>query len=113
MSNKDHENPTYREKKIPERAIEWISNNLRRNPRKVEVYKRLCEKELIDLKTHTYCQVYYWVSKFASQQYVMNASNQLLSSLNFLKQPELISEGYKVVLYLENDFVRALGFLTI
>jgi len=24
-----HKHPTYREKKIPERAIEWISNNLR------------------------------------------------------------------------------------
>ena len=28
------------------------------------------------------------------------------------KQSELIDEGYKVLLYLENDFVRALGFLT-
>ena len=29
-----------------------------------------------------------------------------------MKQSELIDEGYKVLLYLENDFVRALGFLT-
>jgi len=29
-----------------------------------------------------------------------------------LKQSELIDEGYKVLLYLENDFVQALGFLT-
>jgi len=84
-----HERPTYRENKIPERAIEWISSNLRRNLRKVEVYKRLCEEQRIDPKIHTYCQIYYWVSKFASQQYVMNASNQLLSSLNFLKQTTL------------------------
>ena len=107
-----HELPTYRENKIPERAIEWISNNLRRNLRKIEIYKRLGEEQLIDPKTHTYYQIYYWVSKFASQQYVTNASNQLLSSLNILKQPVLIDEGYKVLLYLENDFVRALGFLT-
>ena len=43
-----HKRPTYREKKIPERAIEWISNNLRRNLRKIEIHKRLCEEELID-----------------------------------------------------------------
>ncbi|CAG8754577.1 8747_t:CDS:2, partial [Cetraspora pellucida] len=39
-------------------------------------------------------------------------SNQLLSSLNFLKQQELINEGFKVLLHIENDFVQALGFLT-
>ena len=56
--------------------------------------------------------MYYWASKFSAQQYVTNASNQLISSLNFLKQTELIDEGYKVMLYVETDFVRALGFLT-
>ena len=29
-----------------------------------------------------------------------------------MKQNELVDEGYKVIFYLENDFVRALGFLT-
>ena len=100
-------------KKSHEPAIEWISNNLRRNLRKVEVYKRLCEEELIDPKTHILPNLLLGIEiRFSAVQYVMNASNQLLSSLNFLKQPELISEGYKVVLYLENDFVQALGFLT-
>mgnify|MGYP006951232072 CR=1 FL=1 len=45
----------------------------------------------------------------SAQQYLTDASNQLLSPLN---QSELVDEGYKVVLYLENDFVHALGFLT-
>ena len=105
-----HEHPNYRENKLPERAIAWISKNL--NLRKVEVYKRLCDEQLIDSKVHTYRQVYYWASKFSAQQYLTNASNQLLSSLNFLKQNELVDEGYKVIFYLENDFVRTLGFLT-
>ena len=56
--------------------------------------------------------MYYWTLKFSAQHYLTDASNQLLSSLNFLRQSELVDEGYKVVLYLENDFVRALGFLT-
>jgi hypothetical protein len=105
-----HEHPTHRENKLPERAIAWILKNLKL--RKVEVYKRLCEERLIDSNIHTYRQVYYWASKFSAQQYLTNASNQLLSSLNFLKQNELVDEGYKVIFYLENDFVRALGFLT-
>ena len=107
-----HERPTYRENNLPENAITWIFNNLNRNLRKVDVYKRLCEEGLVDSTIHTYRQVYYWASKFSAQQYVTNASNQLISSLNFLKQNELIDEGYKVMLYVENDFVRALGFLT-
>jgi len=107
-----HERPTYRENNLPENAITWIFNNLNRNLRKVDVYKRLCEEGLVDSTIHTYRQVYYWASKFSAQQYVTNASNQLISSLNFLKQNELIDEGYKVMLYIENDFVRALGFLT-
>jgi len=105
-----HEYPAHRENKLPERAIAWISRNLKL--RKVEVYKRLCDEQLIDSRVHTYRQVYYWASKFSAQQYLTDVSNQLLSSLNFLKQGELVDEGYKVVLYLENDFVRALGFLT-
>jgi hypothetical protein len=105
-----HEYPTYRENKLPEKAIAWISENLKL--RKVEVYKSLCENQLIDSRVHTYRQVYYWSSKFSAQRYLTNASNQLLSSLNFLGQSELVNEGYKVMLYLENDFVRALGFLT-
>jgi len=98
-----HERPTYRENNLPENAITWIFNNLNRNLRKVDVYKRLCEEGLVDSTIHTYRQVYYWASKFSAQQYVTNASNQLISSLNFLKQNELIDEGYKVMLYVEND----------
>src|SRR6185369_6213351 len=105
-----HEHPAYRENKLPEGAIKWISKNLKL--RKIEVYKRLCDEQLIDSRVHTYRQVYYWTSKFSAQHYLTDASNQLLSSLNFLRQSELVDEGYKVVLYLENDFVHALGFLT-
>ena len=103
-----HERPTYRENNLPENAITWIFNNLSRNLRKVDVYKRLCEEGLVDSTIHTYRQVYYWASKFSAQQYVTNASNRLISSLNFLKQNELIDEGYKVMLHVENDFMQAL-----
>ena len=78
-----HERPTYRENNLPENAITWIFNNLNRNLRKVDVYKRLCEEGFVDSTIHTYRQVYYWASKFFAQQYVTNASNQLISSLNF------------------------------
>jgi len=107
-----HEYPTYRENNIPQNAIAWISRNVNRGFRKIEFYKRLCEEKLINPKVHTYQQVYYWALKFAAQQYVTNVSNQLLSSRNFLEQQELVDQGYKIVFYLENDFVRALGFTT-
>ncbi|CAG8538421.1 3239_t:CDS:1 [Paraglomus occultum] len=107
-----HEYPTYRENNIPQNAIAWISRNVNRGFRKIEFYKRLREEKLINPTVHTYQQVYYWALKFSAQQYVTNVSNQLLSSRNFLEQQELTDQGYKVIFYLENDFVRALGFTT-
>ena len=85
---------------------------MNRGFRKIEFYKRLRDEKLINPNVHTYQQVYYWALKFSAQQYVTNVSNQLLSSRNFLEQQELADQGYKVIFYLENDFVRALGFTT-
>ncbi|CAG8820731.1 8914_t:CDS:1, partial [Cetraspora pellucida] len=82
------------------------------NFRKTEIYKRLYEEKLIDPKIHTYNQIYYWALKFSAQQYVIYSSNQLLSFLNFLKQEELVNEGFKVIVYIKNNFVQALRFLT-
>lgn len=107
-----HDYPTYRENNLPQNAIAWISRNVNRGFRKIEFYKRLRDEKLINPNVHTYQQVYYWALKFSAQQYVTNVSNQLLSSRNFLEQQELADQGYKVIFYLENDFVRALGFTT-
>ncbi|KAF0504387.1 ATP-dependent DNA helicase pif1 [Gigaspora margarita] len=107
-----YEHPIYHDNKLPENAIIWISKNIKQNFRKIEIYKWLCEEGQINPTIHSYNQVYYWVSKFSTQQYLRNASNQLLSSLNFLKQNELVDERFKVLLYIKNDFVRVLGFLT-
>ncbi|CAG8604145.1 16784_t:CDS:1, partial [Cetraspora pellucida] len=56
-----YEQPTHRENKLPENAITWISENVNRNFRKTEIYKRLYEEKLIDPKIHTYNQIYYWL----------------------------------------------------
>ena len=42
----------------------------------------------------------------------MNQENQLLSAKMYLQQSEFIEKGFKIVVYIENDFVRALGFIT-
>ncbi|CAG8457568.1 7643_t:CDS:2, partial [Cetraspora pellucida] len=97
-----HIKPTYRENKLPESAIEWISKNINRNFRKIEIYKRLCEEKLIDSKIHTYNQVYYWSLKFSAQQYLTNSSNQLLSSLNFLNQTYLYVDTFAA----SNDLLK-------
>ncbi|CAG8673821.1 7575_t:CDS:2 [Cetraspora pellucida] len=80
--------------------------------KKIKLYRMLCEERLIDPNIHTYQQVYYWASKFSAQKYVINISNQLLSAHNFLKRNELNDQGYKILLYVENDFIRCLGFTT-
>ena len=49
-----HERPTYRENNLPENAITWIFNNLNRNLRKVDVYKRLCEEGFVDSTNNTH-----------------------------------------------------------
>ena len=68
--------------------------------------------KLIDSKIHTYQQVYYWVAKLSRKQFVTDSKNQLVSSKNFIEQSIQENENYKVVYYLENNFVRALGFTT-
>jgi len=61
----------------------------------------------IDPKIHTKEQVYYWTSVYKKDIYMMNKENQLLSSKEFLEQSH-----FKVLCYLENEFVRSTGFLT-
>ncbi|CAG8489675.1 2984_t:CDS:2, partial [Cetraspora pellucida] len=107
-----HERPTYRETRLPDNALIWIQQNINNIPRKVEFYKRFCNENLLNPSIHTYHQVYYWVNKFSVNQYMTDVENQLNSVKNFLEQRELIDEGYKIILYYENEFVRALGFTT-
>ncbi|CAG8566882.1 5364_t:CDS:2 [Paraglomus occultum] len=108
-----HPKPTHRGINISLNAINWIKNNINYGGiRKVEFYKRLSNEGLIDPKTHTYQQVYYWVAKLSKNQFVTDTKNQLKSSKNFLDHNTQADEGYKVIFYLENDFVRALGFIT-
>jgi len=108
-----HPKPIYRDINISHVAINWIKNNINYGGiRKVEFYKRLSNDGLIDLKIHTYQQVYYWVAKLSKNQFVTDTRNQLKSSKNFLEHSIQADDGYKVIYYLENDFVRALGFVT-
>ena len=62
--------------------------------------------------TQKYQQVYYWVAKLSKIQFVTDIRNQLKSSKNFLKHSAQVNVGYKVNFYLENNLVRALGFVT-
>ena len=109
-----HQQPTYtyRENRLPQVAINWIKTNLNHNLRKVEFHKRLSEEKLIDPTKHTYHQVYYWALKLSAGQYITNIKNQVISTKDYIQRPELINAGYKLILHIENDFVRALGFTT-
>lgn len=42
----------------------------------------------------------------------MNSGNQLLSTRLFLEKEEFVENGFKVLTFVDNDFVRALGFAT-
>ena len=78
----------------------------------MEFHKRLSEEKLIDPTIHTYHQVYYWALKLSAGQYMSNVNNQVASTKDYMQRQELIDEGFKLILHLENDFVRALGFIT-
>ncbi|CAG8640622.1 8789_t:CDS:2, partial [Cetraspora pellucida] len=107
-----HEKPTYRRVEFPVIAKNWIKNNVSFNMRSTEIYHRLCNNKLIDPEIHTVEQVYYWVSISNKKKYIMDQTNQLLLAKLYLEQPEFIEKGFKILNYLENDFVRTLGFLT-
>lgn len=62
------------------------------------MYRRFQYHKLIDAQIHTKEQVYYWASVYSKNTYIFDTKNQLLC--------------FKVIYYLENDFVRALGFTT-
>jgi hypothetical protein len=107
-----HERPTYRQVAFPPEAKEWIRTNIGNDLRNIEVYRTLCRERLINPEIHTKEQVYYWTSTHKKETYIMNQENQLLSARIYLEQHELVDKGFKVLDYIENDFVRALGFIT-
>ena len=98
-----HEHPTYRQILFPDEAKEWIRTNIHNT----EVYRRLCNEKLINPELHTKEQVYYWISSYKRSTYIMN---QLISAKLYLEQPEFSAKGFKMLAYIENEFVRALGF---
>ncbi|CAG8698050.1 33838_t:CDS:2 [Gigaspora margarita] len=75
-------------------------------------YKQLCNKNLVNLALHTYQQVYYWAHKSSRKLYVTDVANHVKFAINFLEQKELVDAGYKVIHFLENNFVHSLGFAT-
>jgi hypothetical protein len=103
-----HEHPQYKQVEFPMVAKEWIKNNVKYNLQNPEFYRRLQQYKLIDAQIHTKEQVYYWATVFSKQTYVFNPVNQLLSAKEYLEK----QQGYKIIYYLENDFIRALGFTT-
>ena len=107
-----HERPTYRQVIFPIEAKEWIKANIGDGLQNTVVYRRLCKERLINPEIHTKEQVYYWTSTLKKDTYIMNQENQLLSAKMYLQQSEFIEKGFKIVVYIENDFVRALGFIT-
>jgi hypothetical protein len=107
-----HDKPTYRQIEFPANAKECIKENFSLSLGSTEMHRRLSENRLINPEIHTIEQVYYWTSVYRKNTYVMNQENQLLSAKLYLERPEFREKGFKVLNYLENDFVRALGFLT-
>ena len=108
----NHPKPTHKKVNISPEAVAWIETNLNYGLRKIEFYRRLSRLKLINPEIHTYQQVYYWVAKLSKKQFVMDSKNQLVSSKNYIEQCIQRDEYYKVIYYLENDFVRALGYVT-
>ncbi|CAG8588731.1 33286_t:CDS:2 [Gigaspora margarita] len=76
-----HERPQYRKFEFPEAAKLWNQDNIKYNLQNSELYRCLQHHNLINVQIHTKEQTYYWAS-----------------------------QNFKITFYLENDFIRALGF---
>ena len=88
---------------------EWIKANADYNLQTTEVYRRLWMENLINTELHTKEQVYYWTSVYKKDTYIMNRENQLLQ-----RKRTLSSESFlKVLVHIENNFVRALDLLAV
>jgi len=80
-----HPHPQHRRVEFPAAAKKWIQENNKYNLRNTEQYQRLSHLGYIDPEVHTKEQVYYWVSVFSKETYVMNSGNQLDSTRAFLE----------------------------
>ncbi|CAG8608945.1 15371_t:CDS:2 [Cetraspora pellucida] len=107
-----HLHPQYHKVEFSLKAREWIQKNIKYYMRNSELYKRLKDEMLIDPQVHTNEQVYYWASVYSRKTYIMNSGNQVLSAKLYLEQPKFITKGFKILNFIENDFVKALGFTT-
>ncbi|CAB4442174.1 unnamed protein product [Rhizophagus irregularis] len=89
-------------------AKHWIQKNVKYNLQNPELYKHLQYHKLINAQIHAKEQVYYWASVFSKRIYMFNSENQLSSVKEYLKEHSC----FKTICYLENDFIKALGFTT-
>ncbi|PKY54194.1 hypothetical protein RhiirA4_472863 [Rhizophagus irregularis] len=103
-----HEHPQYRKGVFLEVAKHWIQKNVKYNLQNPELYKHLQYHKLINAQIHAKEQVYYWASVFSKRIYMFNSENQLSSVKEYLKEHSC----FKTICYLENDFIKALGFTT-
>ncbi|CAG8641639.1 6540_t:CDS:2, partial [Cetraspora pellucida] len=109
-----HHERTEVKKQITRRSKDGVRLALQYNDFPVkssELYYYLTENNLI-LSIHTKEQIYYWVSVYGRQTYLTNQDNQLLSSKTYFEQFELAARRFKILSYFDNDFVRALEFIT-
>ncbi|GBB86228.1 hypothetical protein RclHR1_12670001 [Rhizophagus clarus] len=104
-----HEHPQYRKVVFLAAAKQWIQDNIEFYLHNSEVYKRLQLHKLIDVQIHTKEQVYYWTSIFSKHTYMFNFKNQLISTKEYLERQQF----FKIIYYLENDFIKTLGFTTL
>jgi hypothetical protein len=107
-----HEHPIHHRVEFPKVAKEWIQKNHKYHLKSTELYRRLIDDLLIVPEVHTKSQVYYWASVYSKETYIMKQDNQLESAKSYIEQPRIATKGFKLLYYLDNDFVRALGFMT-
>ncbi|CAG8817509.1 31314_t:CDS:2, partial [Gigaspora margarita] len=87
-----HEHPQYRQVEFPTVAKEWIKDNIKYYLQSSEIYGHLQQHGFINTK--------------ADIHVLFNKS--ALINKKYLEE----QQGFKVVYYVENNFVRALGFTT-
>ncbi|CAG8728726.1 20970_t:CDS:2 [Gigaspora margarita] len=88
-----HEYPQYRQVEFPALAKEWIRNNIKYHLQSSEIYGYLQQHEFTNAKADIH---------------VLFNESALINKKYFEEQ-----QGFKVIYYVKNNFVRALGFTTL
>ncbi|KAL3683398.1 hypothetical protein R1sor_001420 [Riccia sorocarpa] len=107
-----HEKPSFREVLMHVAALKFLEDQLRITKGKIELYRGLIDRELIDSTKVTRAQVNCHSSQLLSRGYMQCFNDQLKSARILLMTERYVSEGFRSMVYENLEGCVMLGFIT-